>query len=103
MFALKVEYDVLAHPANGGDASVLDSCGDLACRGLQRLRLLAEPDRLDYIPRNALSEASGDGFDLRKLGHVLEFTKAGYAASVAGRFVVQEAGGLMLVGSLGEG
>jgi len=44
MFALKVEYDVLAHPANGGDACVLESRSHLAGRRLQRLGLFAEPD-----------------------------------------------------------
>ncbi len=63
MIRFKVKDNVLAHAANGGDASVFEGLGNGRCGRLQRFFLLAEPDRFDHVSGNPLGEAAGNGFD----------------------------------------
>jgi hypothetical protein len=60
---------VLAHTPHCGDAAVLERGGDFPRRGLQRLRLLAQPDGIDYIAGDTFSQPAGNGFNFGKFGH----------------------------------
>src|SRR5947209_13248155 len=68
-FWLKNKHDMLPHAAHLGDARGGECVGDLFSFRLQRLRMLAKPDRVDHISSNAPIQSSGNGFDFRKLRH----------------------------------
>ncbi len=67
---IQIEDDVLAHPADGQDAAVLERSSNLTRGRFQRLLLLSQPDGFDDVSRHSLGEAAGNGFDFGEFRHV---------------------------------
>jgi hypothetical protein len=60
---------MLPGATNMDDVGMFQHGCDLGGRRLKHLRLIANPDGFDNVARNALIEAAGNGFYLRKFGH----------------------------------
>jgi hypothetical protein len=72
----QIEHDVLPHTPHCRDAAVLQRGGDFPRRGLQRFRLLAQPDGFDYIPGDTSGQPAGNGFNFGEFGHAVRIQDA---------------------------
>src|SRR5207248_5904853 len=67
--SLKIKHNMLSNASYASNPRVLQNSGDFPRWRLQRLRLIAQPNRVDYIARHPLVESARDGFNLRKFRH----------------------------------
>jgi hypothetical protein len=89
MVWFQIEDDVFAHATDGGDAAVLEGCGDFPRRGLQRLGFLAQPNRVDHIAGDTTGQSARDGFHFWKFWHALSV----YKDAASGAFYWPDLGG----------
>jgi hypothetical protein len=69
----QVEDDMFAHAANSDDTAVFEGRGDCRRGRLQRLFLLAQPDRFNDLSRDPFGKAAGDGFDFGQFRHGCDY------------------------------
>jgi hypothetical protein len=65
----KIKDDMLAHPADGGDAGLFHRRNDVGRRGFQQIRFLPKPHGLDHVSSDALGEAASNRFDFWEFRH----------------------------------
>src|SRR6516162_8620651 len=83
--ALQVENDVPPHAPDSHNARLFEDGQDVLRRRLQRLGLLAQPNRLDDIAGDTLVQSARNGFYFREFRHrLLVYGKAAAGSYLRG-------------------